>query len=204
MDKKFIDPHGDLEDRRKREIIATVIWYVIFLFVVPLSIIHFKGFDSLRFYFPLVDLIANICSSTGIRTQYVFQNLYTVSPDNIYNFISTNFINLIALFGVSWNGIHYAFKTGKGWVGVKVSLIMYTMTYLIPTQGIGWAVDKFQSWFGKSFYKYPNEKDDLEGKEYDTHNRIIDYCGGIIFVLAMLLIESIMIHLYLSIVDNRF
>jgi hypothetical protein len=203
-EKEYIKPHKSDVDDPKRESLATIIWYLIFIIAIPFSLRHFKGLDSLRFYFPLVDLIANICSSTGARTHYVFKNLYDVSPSNATSFISTNFINLIALLGVSWNGMHYAFKTGRAWIGIKVSLIMYMMTYLIPTQGIGWAVDRFQSWFGSTFYKYPTDKDNMDGKDYIKHNRFVDYGGGIIFVLLMLFLESVLIHLYLTIVDSHF
>ena len=164
--------------------LAIFIWYFIFIITIPLSINYFGSFQYLRYYFPIVDLLANV--STSPKSQHILNDLYKLTPDSLVSFISTNFINLIALIGVSWNGIYHAIKTNNIWIGIMVSVIMYTITYLLPTQGIGWAVKKFK--------KYFNNK---EGR-LNKYKKTMSYIGGILFITSLITIELVIVKFYLT------
>jgi len=181
--------------------ITSVIWYLIFLILIPVIIVNKWSPKNLMYYLPMVDLIANVCTSPTSKLKYLFRDLYKLTPDTVISFISTNFINLIALVGVSWNGVHHALTTNKMWIGIKVTVIMYTITYLLPTQGIGWAIKKFHNWFTSKIKQYPIIKTTIK-KHFDySHTEIIDYIGGSIFIILLVIIEFILIKLYLKSVE---
>ena len=181
--------------------ITSVIWYLIFLILIPLVIVNLWSPSNLMYYLPMVDLIANVCTSPSSKLKYLFRDLYELSPDNSISFISTNFINLIALIGVSWNGVHHAFTTNKMWIGIKVTVIMYIITYLLPTQGIGWVIKKFHRWFSNKIKQYPNTEYTIKKHLDYSHAEIIDYMGGFIFIILLVITEFIIIKLYLKSVE---
>ena len=120
--------------------IGLILWYIVFVFLIPFIIIKTSSFEGMRIYLPIVDLIANISSLSGRKNKQIFKNVYSLSPNNLTSFISTNFINLLALSGVAWNGIKVAMEKKNMLTGIHVMIIMYTMTYLLPTQGIPYIV----------------------------------------------------------------
>ena len=91
--------------------IGLISWYAIFIFIIPFLIIRSKSFNVLKYYLPIIDLLANIFSVSGKENKQVFKDVYSLSPNNIISFISTNFINLLALTGVAWNGVDVAIKS---------------------------------------------------------------------------------------------
>ena len=169
--------------------LGTGIWYFLFVMIIPIIIRFVKSFTALRYYFPIIDLIANVFASSGHKELHVFKDLYKLTPNNITSFLSTNFINLLALVGVSWNGILYAMKTSNVWLGVMVTVIMFVITYLLPTQGIYYFIQLAQKKIDKWF------NIDYEDK---TRFKWEAYLGGIVIVIALIIIEGFMIHLYLN------
>lgn len=179
---------NDLSNKRNSNL-AILIWYLIFIITIPLLINHLGSFQSLRYYFPIVDLLANVSSYP--KSEHLLNNLYKLTPDSLFSFFSTNFINLIALIGVSWNGIYYAIKTNNIWIGIMISVIMYTITYLLPTQGIGWAVVKF-----KKLLKNKDKEENI-----DKYKKVSSYLGGILFISFLIIIEFITIQFYLKTIN---
>ncbi len=142
----------------------------------------------MRIYLPVVDLIANISSLSGKKNKQVFKDVYSLSPNNISSFISTNLINLLALSGVAWNGVKVAMDRKNAMAGIHVMIIMYTMTYLLPTQGIPYIVKYLE----KNF-------DDNLGIKYDKDKiNPFGYLAGIIAILILYFTESTLIRKYLS------
>ena len=186
---KFIEDTDQVESSIQNHF-ATIGWYTIFVFLVPYLLRHSYGFNSLRFYFPMIDLIANTFTSSG-RYDRLFKDLYKLSPNNLTSFVSTNFINLIALVGVSWNGILHAINDKDIWTGVYVTLIMYTVTYLIPTQGIPLFVKRAQQYIDQKLdVDYTTERFHWEG-----------YLGGFIVIVLLIIFEMFLIRFYLTYLD---
>ena len=171
--------------------LTTIVWYIIFLAIIPHIIKKFYGFNTLRFYFPMIDLFANSFSASGGYNS-IFKDLYSLSPNNIISFLSTNFINLIALMGVSWNGILYAFHHKNIWIGVSITLLMYIITYLAPTQMIPYVITKVQNKIDT--YKPIN----IDIKLYNKTIHLEDYLAGIVLIFFLVLIEFIAISLYIN------
>ena len=197
----LINQNGDRDKKSSTlyQHLGTIIWYIIFVGFVPFII---KNERYLRIYFPMIDLIANVCSSAGKTENRIFKDLYKLTPNNITSFLSTNFINLIALFGVALNGAYYILKTQNKWLGIKVMLIMYLLTYLLPTQGLNWITRYIQNKINKLKY-------DKKDKSYLSYIKkllikypiFFDYLGGFIIVILLVITESFIISTYLNYLD---
>lgn len=167
--------------------IPAILWYLIFVGLVPYSLKSLYGFDVLRFYFPIIDLIANSFAASS-QSDDIFRDLYSTSPNNIFSFISTNFINLLALLGVSWNGILYAFDYNDVWVGVTVTLFMYVVTYLLPTQLIPIFINYTQN-------KIPIN---IHYKIGDKTIYFEDYIASVLIIIVLVVIEGYLISRYIK------
>ena len=190
IDRKIYNDENSNSDTH--HYIGLIGWYITFIFIIPFLIVKYKSFDNLKYYLPIVDLIANIFSVSGKKNKQIFKDIYSLDPNNMLSFISTNFINLLALTGVAWNGVDIALKRKNMLDGIFVMVIMYTVTYLIPTQGIPFAVNYLQEKIDKALNKsYEEEKIDIYG-----------YLGGIIFIIVFYTLEYNLIKYYLEILSK--
>ena len=169
--------------------IATTSWYLIFIIMVPFYIRYKYSFDALKYYFPVVDLIANTFAASG-KHDRLFKDLYKLTPNNMISFLSTNFINLLALLGVAWNGIYQAMTNNNLWLGIEVTLVMYVLTYLIPTQGIPLFVRKIDEYVDKFFAK----EEPKEIKEFKPQG----YIAGILIITVLMFMEGFIIKTYIT------
>ena len=179
-----------------KKLYALIIWYIIFIILIPL-ILHTE--KNLMIYLPIVDMIANVFSSSGRLDNKIFKDIYNLSPNNITSFISTNFINLVALTGVAMVGTSFLIKTGNRIGSIYIMLVMYTITYLLPTQGLNWIVIKIQRSidnfrFDNSTTGYINKIK----KFMQRHSILFDYLGGVIVVILLLLFETFLINNYIK------
>ena len=165
--------------------IHTILWYLIFLGAIPYGIIKRYSFDHLRYYLPIVDLIANTFSSAGDYND-IFLNLYSIHPTNFFSYLSTNFLDLIALLGISWNAIDISLKTDNLIPGIRVSLIMYIFTYLLPNRIIPIITDKVEKMVD-NYYKVPKSK---------SHIHISSFLISISFIMTLIVIEVYLMNKY--------
>lgn len=118
------------------------VYYLIFIFAIPLTIIKLYGLDSLKYYLPSVDLIANSLKAAGYPDY--FQDVYDPSPKDMYTYASTNTISAIALVGVLWQTYDFYTETKKKYLTLVKFIIMVVVTFLIPTQLIPVIVGKIK------------------------------------------------------------
>ena len=183
---KLTEEHDESHSEIKHHM-ATIIWYLIFIFIIPASIISFFGFKSLRYYFPIIDIIAFIFAVSG-SIDHLFKDLYKQNPNNIISYLSTNFINLLAIGGISWNAIHYAIKEKSVALGVQVTLIMYTITFLIPMQILPFLIKKIQTYIDNRFNLF-----------YDIKGiHLTGYLGGFIVLIFFIIMEYVTVSLYIK------
>ena len=179
-----------------KKLYALIIWYIIFIILIP-YILHTE--KNLMIYLPIVDMIANVFSSSGRLDNKIFKDIYNLSPNNITSFISTNFINLVALTGVAMVGTSFLIKTGNRIGSIYIMLVMYTITYLLPTQGLNWIVIRIQRTidnfrFDGSTTGYINNIKKL----MQRHSILFDYLGGLIVIIILLLFETFLINNYIK------
>ena len=183
----------------KKHLVALLLWYCIFIIIIPLVL---RTEYNLMVYIPILDLIANVFSSSGRPGNRLFQYVYKLSPDSLISFLSTNFINLIALTGVAMVGTKYVLKTGNRWGGITIMLIMFSITYLLPTQGLHWIVDTIEKKIDDFRF---NPKSPLYLNSLKEHMKYYhlwyDYLGGFIVVILLVVVESLFISEYLKLLD---
>jgi hypothetical protein len=153
-----------------------VFWYVIFILLVPIGVIKIWSFDSLRFYFSIVDIIANIFAS--VHEGQWMGKLYSMLPQDIFSYLSTNFLSLLAIVGALWTAVHHAVVTKSIYNGVAIGAILFTFTYLLPMQGVGFVMDKLS--------KFINEETEFT-----------DMSAGFMLLFFLLVIENILVFVYL-------
>ena len=112
----------------------------------------------------------------GVVPKY---NLYSSNPANLALFISTNFISLLALLGVSWNIIHYYKKYKNMWFVIRLSAIWYVVTYLLPTMGIPY------------FLKHLDF-------ELDITSKVVTFVLGVLFIIIAVNLEGLLAFEYIN------
>jgi len=152
------------------------IWYLVFVVTIPILISTLGDFHNLRYYFSVVDIIANIFAS--VHEGRWMGKMYSMLPLDMFSYLSTNFLSLLAIIGASWTAIHHAMETKSVFAGVAIASILFTFTYLLPIQGVGYVIDKYS--------KFMNE---------DTE--VIDMTAGFFLLFTLLIIENILVFIYL-------
>ena len=196
------------KDKDKKNYTGTILWYMVFIILIP-SILYVFPKKYLMIYLPLIHLIANVFARSGNNNKdtsdnKTFPDLYTKNPNNIINFISTNFIDLVGLGGIAFNGIEHAFLKNDKIQGITVMLIMYSITFLIPREGLDWSINKIKKYIN-SFNTRKNKDSIITKTEsfLKKHNIIIDHILGTIIILLLIFIETKLISYFLYYFENK-
>ena len=178
-----------------------LLWHVVFIIITPLILYNHYGYKSFRYYLPLIDLIAAgfvyvgskhiIGNSENIEVkQHYFNGLYEIIPKNTLSYVSSNIINLMALSGVGIHSILWAEKKGV-LIGVGIAIIMYLVTYLMPSLLLPKIIDILTEKIDKYFLDSSIKK-----KKQNKHIKIIEELGiSIGLILLLLYLEGNIINL---------
>lgn len=128
--------NNDLKEIETKNLYGFLIFYLVFIIINPILITYFFGFQSLRFYLPIIDLFANLLSSSLSSFKVIYDNRTT----NFFTYLSSIFISLLALTGVVWIGM-YEYKLTKNMTNsILITIIMFLLTFLIPIDGIPFGI----------------------------------------------------------------
>ena len=106
--------------------LGILIFYLIFVIIIPYILMASNSNEMLKYYMPLLVAFANLLTLAGDKR--VFGNLYQVQPNNFIAFISSNFINLFALFGILWQCLEHSRRYD---IDVTRSVIYGTILFII-------------------------------------------------------------------------
>ena len=105
-----------------------ILFYLIFVILVPYYFLMTEDLDSLKFYLPALVMIAVTLTVSGAPN--LFQNLYPTDCDtNLTGFLSKNTINLLAVTGILFTMIKLSVATGNIWIGVVSGLVSLAITF---------------------------------------------------------------------------
>ena len=161
--------------------LGILIFYLIFIIIIPYILMASKSNDMLKYYMPLLVAFANLLTLVGDKQ--VFGNLYQLQPNNFVAFISTNFINLFALFGILWQCIDHSRKYD---IDVTRSVIYGTILFVIAfpmaRQGMVFILNNVD--------KYLKDTTELNYK-YNWHLMTF----GLLYIVFLLGLQAILLSL---------
>lgn len=167
---------GKYKHIQKEGYVLIIVWYVVFLGIIPYLCHKFLGIKGLFLYLPTIDLIANVFATSVVR----LNALYSLSPWDGLSYLSTNFISLVALLGAAHHGLTAMKHYGTIHAGMMTLGIMFAITYLLPTPLIPYVIHKIN----KKTYGTPVVKEHLDG---------YGLMGGFVLSLILVLIEGFII-----------
>jgi hypothetical protein len=161
--------------------LGILIFYLIFVVILPYILVLNGSTDILKFYLPMLVAFANLLSKVGNRK--IFENLYDLHPDNFVSFLSSNFINLFALFGILWQCLEYS-KTSNGTVtkAVIYGTILFIIAFPFARNGLTFVLDHVDF--------YLREKTDLTYR-HNWHLLVF----GLLYIIFLLGIQAVLLNL---------
>ena len=108
--------------------LGILIYYLFFIVLIPYILISNHSMAILKYYMPIMVAFAHMLSLSGHKK--LFGNLYELQPTNFVAFLSTNFINLFALFGILWQCIDYSRnKSSSLQRGVIYGIVLFVIVF---------------------------------------------------------------------------
>ncbi len=109
--------------------IDTIVFYIIFVILVPYLLIATGSAASLQYYLPALVMMSVTLTEAGAPK--LFSNLYQDNPTTMSGWLSKNFINLLAIVGLMSAVIMMAMDTGNFGQTLAAGVIAFTITFPI-------------------------------------------------------------------------
>ena len=161
--------------------LGILIFYLIFVVILPYILVLNGSLEVLKYYLPMLVALANLLSRVGNKK--IFENLYDLQPDNFVSFLSSNFINLFALFGILWQCLEYS-KTRNGTVtkAVIYGTVLFIIAFPFARNGLTFVLDHVDF--------YLREKTDLTYR-HNWHLLVF----GLLYIIFLLGIQAVLLNL---------
>ena len=161
--------------------LGILLFYLFFIILIPYILVANSNLQILKFYMPLMVAFAHLLTLS--KNDKLFGNLYDLKPDNFVSFLSTNFINLFALFGILWQVISYTSNdTTHMTYGVIYGIILFVIVFPMARQGLKFVVDNVDL--------YMRKKTELTF-EYNWH--ILAF--GLLYIIFLLGLQAVLLSL---------
>ena len=112
----------------------TIIFYIIFVIMIPSVLFSTGDYDSLKYYLPALVMAAVTLTEAG--SPDLFNNLYPTecSNTNFSGFLSTNIINGLAIVGILLQSLVVTMATSSITLGLVSGLIIFAITFPMAQQ----------------------------------------------------------------------
>lgn len=161
--------------------LGILLFYLFFIVLIPYILVANSSLQVLKFYMPLMVAFAHLLTLS--KNDKLFGNLYDLQPKNFVSFLSTNFINLFALFGILWQVISYSSNSKSSMShGVVYGIILFVIVFPMARQGLKFVVDNVDL--------YMREKTQMTF-EYNWH--ILAF--GLLYIVFLLGIQAVLLSL---------
>jgi hypothetical protein len=158
----------------------TIIFYVIFVILIPYYLISSGDYESLKYYLPGLVMAAVTLTEAGKPNLFV--NLYP-NPCNqrtFNGFLSTNIINGLAVVGILINSLAITMTSNSISLGLVTGLITFAITFPLAQQILPYFIREVDYLFKTQARLY------LPGNWHM-------YMAGLIFSALLLCIQYIML-----------
>ena len=157
--------------------LGILIFYLIFIVIIPYVLIYNQNISVLKYYMILMVAFAHLL--THISDKNLFGNLYQLHPKEFVPFISANFINIFALFGILWQSIEFSRKYNLT-NSVIYGILLFILALPFARAGLKFVLDHIDI--------YLKEKTDIEYK----HNwHLILF--GLLYIIFILRLQAILL-----------
>ena len=167
--------------------LGILLFYLIFIVIIPYLLIMNRSLVVLKFYLPMLVAFANLLSQVG--DEKIFKNLYALRPDNFICFLSSNFINLFALFGILWQCLEYSKSTGNVTKAVIYGAMLFIIAFPFARNGLNFVLENVDY--------YLREKTELT---YDYNWHLLVF--GLLYIIFLLGFQAIILALIESSSDK--
>ena len=161
--------------------LGILLYYLFFVVLIPYILIANHSMGILKYYMPLMVAFAHMLSLSGHKK--LFGNLYELKPTNFVAFLSTNFINLFALFGILWQCIDYSqTKSSSLPRAVIYGIVLFVIVFPMARQGMKFVLDNVD---------YYMRKQNKMSFEYNWHLFVF----GLLYIIFLLGLQAILLSL---------
>ena len=167
--------------------LGILLFYLIFIVIIPYLLIMNRSLVVLKFYLPMLVAFANLLSQVG--DEKIFKNLYALRPDNFICFLSSNFINLFALFGILWQCLEYSKSTGNVTKAVIYGAMLFIIAFPFARNGLNFVLENVDY--------YLRKKTELT---YDYNWHLLVF--GLLYIIFLLGFQAIILALIESSSDK--
>lgn len=168
---------------------GTLIYIIIFIIIIPITLLYYRYYTILAAYFPNVDMIATILGYNGgpqlFGNKGGWKYLYNPSNFTILGFISTTIMNYFALIGATFIISMKTYQTNSWKQGWGLAFIMVICTYLAP---------------GNIIVILQDHINNLLNDEFNIKNFNVNYTLGVVFgfivAISIILFEAFLIKVF--------
>ena len=159
--------------------LGILLYYLIFIVILPYILIYSNKIHLLKMYMPLMVAFAHLLTLIG--DPKLFENLYKLNPIEFVPFLSSNFINVFALFGILWQCIEFSRKYNLT-NSVIYGILVFMIALPFARVGLKFVLDQVD--------KYLKEKTDIEYK-YNWHLIVV----GLLYIIFILGLQAVLLTL---------
>lgn len=164
----------------------TMAFYVVFVFLIPYLLFSSKDYDSLKYYMPLLVMVAVTLTEAGKPD--LFKSLYESPPTSVASFLSRNTINALALTGIMVQTLQLTLKTNNLQLGLVSCLVAMAITFPIAQTLLVLFIKEGSIWF---------ESLRVNGQPIHYPGKWHKYFLGFLFTLFLILCEYLIMTLLL-------
>ena len=157
----------------------TIIFYLVFVILIPAFFFSTGDFDSLKYYLPALVMVAVTLTEAGKPD--LFTNLYPTACDNttFSGFLSTNVINGLAVVGILVQSLVITMATSSVTLGLVSGLITFAITFPLAQQILPFFIREVDEWAQNTSAYFPG----------NWHL----YMSGLIFSIFLLGVQYVML-----------
>ena len=159
--------------------LGILLYFLIFIVIIPYLLIYNQSMNILKFYMPMMVAFAHLLSRIGSTN--IFNSLYQLNPIDFVPFISSNFINIFALFGILWQSIEYSRKYNLT-SSIIYGILLFLIAFPASRIGLKFVLDNVD--------KYLNDKTKINYK-YNWHLMVF----GLLYIIFILGLQAVLLSI---------
>lgn len=159
--------------------LGTLLFFVLFVLVIPGYLVYGEQYDMFKFYFPLLVMLAGVLTESG-KPRY-FQELYPATPDTLSGFLSKNFIDLVAITAILIATISASMESNNLAIGLVTGLVSMILTFPVASTIIPFFIRQFDYLLkDNTTFRFPG----------NWHK----YFTGFVFIVLFVILQTLLLR----------